>query len=117
MYDYQRRQTGDTEYNIAPDGAKDTWADGLNRTEGLAQDAKLRIDEQSWYDPASLSPGMREVATKDMDVRLLKYRAAALDPGNPLRGVEIVTNDPRNARFILERMQALDVPGTVRISP
>lgn len=57
------------------------------------------------------------MAIADMGRRLLRYREAIASPDNPLQGLEIVTNDPRAAQFIMVRMNALDVPGVVRVRP
>lgn len=117
-YDYQRRTTGNTEYNIAPPGTPQTWADGIDHVYGLAQDAKYRGAPRSMYDPSSMEfQFLRERAIEDMDVRLKKYRNAIAYHGNPIRGVEITTNDLGVASFIRQRMAALGVPGRVRIVP
>jgi hypothetical protein len=116
-YVYQRRVVGETEYNVAPAGKPDTWADGINRERGLMQDAKYRQGDSSFYDPDSLPPFLRDRAIQDMDQRLVKYRDAIQDSSNPLRGLEIVTNDQRAANFVRQRMDELDVPGVVTISP
>jgi hypothetical protein len=91
-----------TKYDISPTAERETWADGLSFDCGLAQDAKYRNPggSRSFYDPSSLPPGLREFAVGDMDRRLLKYAAAMADDGNPLRALEIVTNDVGVAQFL-----------------
>ena len=69
----------------------------------------------SFYDPSTLDPKMRPFAVWDMSRRLLKYKTALADPGCPLRGLEVVTNDEGSAAFIRGLMQDRDVPGTVVI--
>jgi hypothetical protein len=116
-YDYQRDKLGGTEYNVAPDGGKRTWADGLNDRRGSAQDAKYRDPGSgtSFYDPSSLRESLRRFAIDAMDDRLQKYLKAIRDPANPVRVLEIVTNDLNVARFIRERMIDLGVPGFIRV--
>ena len=116
-YDYQRKHCGDTEYDISPPHLRKTLADGINRDNGMAQDAKFRFDgdKKSYYDPDSLSPFLAKQATAKMDERLLKYLAAIKDAGNPVRGLEIITNDIKVAEFIARRMKALGIPGFVHV--
>jgi hypothetical protein len=116
-YVYQRAKLGDTEYDIARAGGRHTWADDLDPQRGSAQDAKYRDpgSTTSFYDPSSLPPGLRQAAVDDLDDRLDKYLAAIQDPANPLRVLEIVTNDLGVAQFIRDRMVALEVPGFVRV--
>ncbi|OLB73326.1 MAG: hypothetical protein AUI14_26610 [Actinobacteria bacterium 13_2_20CM_2_71_6] len=116
-YDYQRAVCGDTEYDISPPDVRETWADGLDFRRGFAQDAKYRNPDggPSFYDPSSLPAGLRAYAIRDMDRRLMKYAAAIADPSNPLRALEVVTNDLGVAQFIRERMLALRIMGFIRV--
>lgn len=115
-YDYQRDKLGGTEYNVAPAGREKTWADGLDDRRGSAQDAKFRTSSgSSFYDPSSLRESLRAFATNAMNDRLQKYLDAIQDPANPVRVLEIVTNDLNVARFVRERMVDLGVPGFIRV--
>jgi hypothetical protein len=116
-YDYQRDKLGGTEYNVAPDGGRETWADGLDDRRGSAQDAKFRSPGSgtSFYDPSSMRESGRPLAIRVMDLRLQKYLDAIQDPANPVRILEIVTNDLNVARFVRERMVDLGVPGFIRV--
>jgi hypothetical protein len=118
-YVFQRAEVGDTEYEIAPQGAEPTWADGVDATTGLAQDAKYRApgSKSSWLDPESLPSGLREKAGAKVDRSLEKYLLAIADPRNPIRGLEIVTNDRAVAVYWYGRMKHLGIPGRVRIDP
>jgi hypothetical protein len=117
-YDYQRAKLGDTESNVAPDPDRETWADGLSRQWGAAQDAKFRRpgSNTSIYDPTSFtSERMREIAEREMDRRLIKYRDAIRAEGSPLRALEMLTNDVGVAMFLRDRLAALRIPGFVRV--
>jgi hypothetical protein len=118
-YDYQRQWCGDVEYRITPDEdlPKAAWADGLNDELALAQDAKfVRVDSRSsWFIPDTLDPDIAGFAERRMDKRLIKYGEAINNPDNPIRGLEIIVNSPEAARFIAARMNALHIPGIVRI--
>ena len=115
---YQRRVCGDVEFRLTPDELlpKAAWADGLNRDEALAQDSKHVTSEgSSFYKPETLPPFLAAQAQADIDIRLSKYNNAIKDTANPVRGLEIITNDPSAAEFFASRMAALDVPGKVTL--
>lgn len=116
-YDFQRKHCGNVEYRLTSDQQlpQAAWADGINVDFGAAQDAKHVGDGgTSFYRPDSLPPFLRERAIADMDDRLQKYKRVVDDEDNPIQGLEIITNDPEAAAFILERMTHLNVPGWVR---
>jgi hypothetical protein len=116
-YEYQRAACGTTEYRLSSDTdlPRATWADGLNSDLGLAQDAKyVHGDGPSWYRPDSLPEALRGVAQRRTDEQLTKYREAIADPANPVRGLELITNDPPTAEQLAGRMAVLQVPGIVR---
>ncbi|MER7556885.1 restriction endonuclease fold toxin-2 domain-containing protein [Nocardioides sp. NPDC126508] len=116
-YDFQRKHCGNVEYRLTSDQQlpQAAWADGINVDFGAAQDAKHVGDGgTSFYRPDSLPPFLRERAIADMDDRLQKYKRVVDDEDNPVQGLEIITNDPEAAAFILERMTHLNVPGWVR---
>ncbi|WP_433062898.1 restriction endonuclease fold toxin-2 domain-containing protein [Dactylosporangium sp. CS-033363] len=117
QYDYQRDKLGATEYNVAPGGGRQTWADGLDGQRGSAQDAKYRGSHKnsSFYYPPSMPEKLRNFAVVDIDKRLQKYLDAIEDPANPLEILEIVTNDIEVATFMRERMVAVGVPGFIRV--
>lgn len=118
-YDYQREWCGHTEFRVSPDAnlPKAAWADGLNDQLALAQDAKyIKVDSRStWFIPDTLPPAMAGLAERKMDERLIKYRDAIESPDNPIRGLEIIVNRLEAAQFMAERMNALGIPGIVRI--
>lgn len=119
-YDYQRQYCGDTEYRITPDAdlPRSAWADGLNNELGLAQDAKyVKSDSRSWFVPESMPPAMQGLAEEVMDKRLIKYRDVINDNTNPVRGLEIIVNSVAAAQAVAARMNALQVPGIVRVRP
>jgi hypothetical protein len=88
----------------------------LDDRRGSAQDAKFRTSSgSSFYDPSSLRESLRAFATNAMNDRLQKYLDAIQDPANPVRVLEIVTNDLNVARFVRERMVDLGVPGFIRV--
>lgn len=116
-YDFQRKHCGNIEYRLTRDEQlpQAAWADGINADFGAAQDAKHVGDGgTSFYRPDSLPPFLRERAIADMDDRLQKYKRVVDDEDNPIQGLEIITNDPEAAAFILERMTHLNIPGWVR---
>jgi hypothetical protein len=117
-YDYQRACCGPTEFRLSPDTdlPNATWADGLNNELGLAQDAKhVGADASSWYRPDTLPPALQRVAQRTVDEMIAKYAPVIADPANPVRGLEIFTNNPQAAAYFDSRMKALGVPGTVQI--
>ncbi len=67
--------------------------------------------------PESLPEGIRAVAQAKLDQRLLKYKAAIEDPGNPAKVLEIVTNDLEAARAFEDALRRLNVPGYVVYRP
>lgn len=58
---------------------------------------------------------MRTLAVQKMDDRLLKHREAIRDGRTPVHGLKIVVNSRSAAEFVAGRMNALGVPGIVRI--
>lgn len=116
---FQREHCGETEYRLTPPDElpRAVWSDGLNREYGLAQDAKcVTATGSSFYRPSTLnSEFMRRIAEEKIDHMLLKYRAVIRSDDNPVRGLEIVTNDREAGRHFEARMRALDVPGWVRV--
>lgn len=82
-----------------------------------AQDAKYVApsSERSFYRPESLPPFLRKIAEEKNDHQLLKYRAVIGDDGNPVEGLEIITNDDTAAAYFRERMRRLDIPGQVTV--
>lgn len=115
---YQRRIYGDREPLVSSPGQQEVWGDGLNPGYGSVGDAKFRANASSWYDPNSLDrPFMRDLARADIERRLQNYKRVLDDPANPMRSLEITTNDPRVAQVFSEAMRRLDVPGYVVIVP
>ena len=110
---------GDDEYRITPDEdlPRAAWADGLNDELALAQDAKfVRVDSRSsWFIPDMLDPDIAGFAERRMDKRLIKYAEAINAPDSPIRRLEIFVNRLEAARFVAARMNALQIPGIVRI--
>ena len=47
---------------------------------------------------------------------LLKYREVIVDTGNPVEGLEIITNDEDAAAYFRDRVQSLDIPGHVSLN-
>lgn len=116
QYQYQVSLLGATEFQVGIPGGPDVWADGIDVSTGMIQDAKFATDARSWYDPSTLgNEGIAQLARNDIDGRLERYREVIESPSNPIRGLELITTDASVAKALTEAMERVGVPGRVRI--
>ncbi|MGC4938065.1 restriction endonuclease fold toxin-2 domain-containing protein [Kribbella sp. DT2] len=117
--EFQRRHCGPIEFRLTTDDRlpRAVWADGLNALLRRAQDAKYVAPEsaKSFYRPDSLPPFLRKIAEEKNDHMLMKYREVIESDGNPVEGLEIITNDLTAAAYFRDRMAELDIPGEVTV--
>jgi hypothetical protein len=115
---YEVQHTGPVNYTMEGGGVK-IDADGFRPSDALALEAKhVGSPDASPYVPGSKAPEF--IRTRVMDgVRdeLERYRDIALSPDTPMRGVEVVTNDPRAVANLEALMRELGVPGRVVVRP
>ncbi len=60
----------------------------------------------SWYDPATLHPKIRDVAVAKLDRQLLRMQVAADKLAEGAGAIEVTTNSSSVAAFVESRMAA-----------
>jgi hypothetical protein len=115
-HDFQVENVGPREVLVQGGGAE-LWADGVNSEEGLLQEAKFASNpDNSPYVPGSAAGA--EV-TNGIEIRLddqlEKYAAIVNDPTNPIRGLQMITNNEGTAQWLAQKMAQHGIPGYVDV--
>jgi hypothetical protein len=115
---YEIEQTGPANYEIRGGGTKIN-ADGFRPDDALALEAKhVGSPDSSPYVPGSKTPDfIRDQVMGDLVDELERYRDIARSGDTPMRGVEVITNDPRAVPNLERLMNELGVPGRVVVRP
>ncbi|MCP9490704.1 MAG: hypothetical protein MSC31_12615 [Solirubrobacteraceae bacterium MAG38_C4-C5] len=90
-------------------------ADGFRETDGSALEVKhVGSPDRSPYVPGSGAPDfIRQKALADMDSEMARYRQVIEDGSNPVRGLEVITNDRRAVPQFEEMLRKHEIPGRV----
>jgi hypothetical protein len=111
---YEVDQTGPFNYKMG-EGDDAINADGFRSQDGSALEAKhVGSHDRSPYVPDSNAPDfMKAKARADFEDELDRYGKVIGDGGNPVRGLEVITNDPRAARYFEDILDKYDIPSQV----
>ncbi|WP_395292956.1 ricin-type beta-trefoil lectin domain protein [Kitasatospora hibisci] len=115
---YQIRVVGSTEYH-ATGGGTQVWADGLDANTSELLDAKyVGNPGRSPFVPGGKVPGFIQAKIDaKMDDEFSRYAAVINDPGNPLVGLRVITNESGAVPYFTGLMQKHGVPGRVVVIP
>ena len=111
---YEVDQTGPWNYKMG-DGDDGINADGFRAQDGSALEAKhVGSKDRSPYVPESAAPDyVKASARGDFERELVRYEKVIKDPGNPVRSLEVITNDPRAVRYFEDILSKYDLPSRV----
>jgi hypothetical protein len=115
---YEVQQTGPVNYTMGKgDDAID--ADGVRDLDATVLDAKhVGSPDRSPYVPGSSIPEpVRAKIHGDFEGELKRYAKVVQDSDNPMRALEIVTNDPRAVPYFEETLSKYDFPSRVIVRP
>jgi hypothetical protein len=111
---YEVAQTGPLNYEMRA-GAVKIDADGFRTIDATALDAKhVGSDSRSPYVPGSDTPDfVRQKILGQFENELQRYRAVIESGDTPVRGLEIITNDPRAVPYFEDMLDKHDIVGRV----
>jgi RHS repeat-associated protein len=115
---YQVRAVGSTEYH-ATGGGTQVWADGLDFNTSELLDAKYVGNAgRSPFVPGGKVPDFIQAKIDaKMNDEFSRYAAVINDPGNPLVGLRVITNEPGAVPYFTDLMQQRGIPGSVVVDP
>jgi hypothetical protein len=115
---YEIAQTGPLNYEMQGGGAKIN-ADGFRTSDALALEAKhVGSSDSSPFVPGSKAPDfLRERVLDGVRSELERYRDVALSGETPMRGVEVITNDPRAVPQLQALIDETGAPARVVVRP
>ncbi|MDA0140187.1 restriction endonuclease fold toxin-2 domain-containing protein [Solirubrobacter deserti] len=111
---YEVEQTGPNNFSMEGGGQK-IDADGYRAADGSALEAKhVGSADRSPYVPDSNAPQFLKDKTRRLtEGEIERYAAIVRDPGNPVRSLEVITNDPRAVPYFEEILAKYDLPSRV----
>ena len=115
---YEIDQTGPLNYELQGGGAKIN-ADGFRISDAFALEAKhVGSSDSSPFVPGSKAPDfLRERVLADVRGELERYRDVALSGETPMRGLEVITNDPRAVPQLEALIEETGAPARVVVRP
>ena len=119
---YQIAQAGENELRIGT-GGNEIWADGLRVNASTntvtALEAKFVGDiDRSPYIPGSNAPDfLRDRVLISLNDELTRYASAINDVNNPVKELEMITNNVDAAAYFRGLMQQHSIPGRVVVRP
>lgn len=115
---YEREHTGDYNYTLRGGGEK-VDADGYRVTDGGALEAKHvgNPARSPFRDDSSIPEPVREKILRQQDDEFRRYGQVVNDPSNPVRRVEVITNDPRAVPYFERLMDKYSIQGRVVVKP
>ncbi|NUT54579.1 MAG: hypothetical protein HOQ03_01170, partial [Thermoleophilia bacterium] len=115
---YEAEYAGPRNYRLGK-GPNAVMADGFRISDGAAVEAKHvgKPDTSPFIPGSKCYPPVREKALGEFYSELRRYKAVIDDPGTPVKGLEIMTNDERAAEFFVDALRRYGVPGRVVIRP
>jgi hypothetical protein len=116
--EFQVETSGRTEIHFEG-GGEEVWGDGINYEEALLQEAKYASNP--YNSPAVPGSAAGESAQggylRNLQDQLERYAAIVQDPNNPIRGLQMLTNNNDTAALLQEQMAAAGIPGRVDVVP
>ena len=115
---YEREHTGNYNYTLSGSG-ENIVADGYRVNDAGALEAKHvgNPARSPFIEDSSIHEPVRETIRAEQDDEFRRYGQVVDDPSNPVRHVEVITNDPRAVPYFERLMAKYDVPGQVIIKP
>ncbi|MEV4442187.1 LamG-like jellyroll fold domain-containing protein [Streptomyces sp. NPDC049577] len=115
---YQIRTVGSTEYHATGGGTK-VWADGLDSNASELLDAKyVGNPGRSPFVPGGKVPDFIQAKIDaKMNDEFSRYASVINDPGNPLVGLRVITNESGAVPYFTRLMQQHGIPGSVVVHP
>jgi hypothetical protein len=115
---YQIRVVGSTEYH-ATGGGTQVWADGLDFNTSQLLDAKyVGNPGRSPFVPGGKVPDFIQAKIdSNLDGEFSRYAAVINDPGNPLVGLRVITNEQGAVPYFTDLMRRHGIPGSVSVEP
>ena len=119
---YQITHAGESELRIGT-GANEIWADGLrvntNTNTVTALETKFVGDvNRSPFVPGSNCPDfIRADVLDDLNGEFTRYAGVINDPNNPVKELELITNNTNAASYFQGLMQQHNIPGRVIVRP
>ena len=111
-------QTDPNNYQMG-DGIAAVWADGFRPRDGSIVETKcVGSGDRSPYVPGSDVPEVvRAKARQAFAHEIERYTEVWRDPGAPVKGLEIVTDDPRAVPYLEEILSGYEIPSRVVVRP
>jgi hypothetical protein len=115
---YEIEHTGPLNYEMRAGDVK-IDADGFRTIDATALDTKhVGSESRSPYVPGSDTPDfVRQKILGQFEYELQRYRAVIDSPDTPVRGLEIITNDPRAVPYFEEMLDKHGITGRVVVRP
>jgi hypothetical protein len=97
------------------DGVGAVWADGFRPRDASILETKcVGPADRSPYVPGSGAPELvRAKARQALAHEIERYTEVWRDPATPVRGLEIVTDDPRAVPYLEEILSGYEIPSRV----
>lgn len=97
------------------DGVGAVWADGFRTTDAAILETKcVGPATRSPYVPGSDAPEVvRRAARQAFEHEIERYTEVWRDPATPVRGLEVVTDDPRAVPYLEELLAGHPIPSRV----
>jgi hypothetical protein len=111
---FEVRQTGPVNYLISG-GGEEIWADGILISNAHALEAKFvrRPGRSPFVGGSDAPPFIRSSIGAEVDDEFRRYAAVIADRGNPLLGLEVITNDAAAVPYFESLMKRLSLKGRV----
>jgi hypothetical protein len=115
---YEVQQTGPVNLRMRS-GETAIDADGFRTSDAVVLEAKhVGSNDGSPYVPDSSAPEfIKSKVRADTEREIERYAQIVRDSGNPARGLEVITNDPRAVPYFEELLSKYDLPARVVVRP
>ena len=111
---FEIQQTGPYNY-LLRGGGEEIWADGIRVSRGHALEAKFveRAARSPFVNGSTTPPFIRGAIRNEVEDEFRRYAAVILDRNNPLRGLEVITNDPAAVPYFEALLRRFGLNGRV----
>lgn len=115
---FQVAHAGPTEYRIAG-GGEQVWADSVDTETGRVVEAKYVGDSarSPFISGSGIPDAIRSRILAGQESEFFRYAQVISDPGNPLTGLHVITNDSAAGQYFGGLMQRFSIPGEVTVVP
>ena len=114
--DFQIKTCGPME-TLIQGGGEEVWADDLERSDGMARDAKYvrKVRRSMYVEGSKIDPEFRVVLERDTVGEFRRYAAVIQDPKSPIRALEVIVSDRASVSYFLKLMKRFGIPGHIVI--